>query len=63
MLAQHVLLTTFFYTGIFITAHDAMHGLVSPSYRKLNDAIGEPFGYSLPPPNISVTEVLLLSYR
>jgi fatty acid desaturase len=50
VLAQHVLLTTFFYTGIFITAHDAMHGLVSPSYRKLNDVIGKPFSLQPPPP-------------
>lgn len=33
-------LQTFLYTGLFITAHDAMHGAVSPSNRKLNDFIG-----------------------
>ena len=27
------------YTGLFITAHDAMHGVVSPN-RRLNDALG-----------------------
>ena len=39
LLAQ-MLAMTFFYTGIFITAHDAMHGVVCPHYRKLNDVIG-----------------------
>lgn len=34
-----VLLQTHLYTGLFITAHDAMHGVVS-SNRKLNHAIG-----------------------
>lgn len=29
------------YTGLFITAHDAMHGLVSHQYRRLNDIIGQ----------------------
>lgn len=31
---------TFLYTGLFITAHDAMHGAVFPGNRKVNDAIG-----------------------
>lgn len=31
---------TFLYTGLFITAHDAMHGLVAPRNRALNDAVG-----------------------
>ena len=31
---------TFLYTGLFITAHDAMHGAVFPANRKINDAIG-----------------------
>jgi len=35
-----ILLSTFAYTGLFITAHDAMHGLVSPKYTRLNHAIG-----------------------
>lgn len=35
-----IALQTFLYTGLFITAHDAMHGAVSPSDRKLNDFIG-----------------------
>jgi len=28
------------YTGLFITAHDAMHGLVLPKKRRLNDLVG-----------------------
>ncbi len=39
-LLGHVLLMTFLFTGMFITAHDAMHGTVAPHYRKLNDVIG-----------------------
>lgn len=31
---------TFLYTGLFITAHDAMHGAVYPRNRRLNDAVG-----------------------
>ncbi|EMR01782.1 fatty acid desaturase [Cesiribacter andamanensis] len=34
-----VLVQTHLYTGLFITAHDAMHGVVS-SHKKLNTAIG-----------------------
>lgn len=34
-----VLVQMYFYTGLFITAHDAMHGLVS-SNKRLNRAIG-----------------------
>ncbi|SHM40637.1 beta-carotene ketolase (CrtW type) [Cyclobacterium lianum] len=34
-----VLLQTHLYTGLFITAHDAMHGVVS-SNKKLNHALG-----------------------
>lgn len=34
-----VLLQTHLYTGLFITAHDAMHGLVAPN-KPLNKAIG-----------------------
>lgn len=30
----------FLWTGLFITAHDAMHGLIAPKYPKLNHAIG-----------------------
>jgi beta-carotene/zeaxanthin 4-ketolase len=35
-----LLLNTFLYTGLFITAHDAMHGTVAPSMPKVNNAIG-----------------------
>lgn len=35
-----VLLRTFLQTGLFITAHDAMHGTAVPQNRKLNDLIG-----------------------
>lgn len=35
-----VLLQTFLYTGLFITAHDAMHGLVAPQQKRLNGFIG-----------------------
>lgn len=35
----HVLIQTYLYTGLFITGHDAMHGLVS-SNRKINDLFG-----------------------
>lgn len=31
---------TFLYTGLFITAHDAMHGMVFPRDRKINNIIG-----------------------
>lgn len=32
---------TFLYTGLFITAHDAMHGVVYQSDLKLNHAVGK----------------------
>lgn len=35
-----VLLMTHLYTGVFITAHDAMHGTVSPKFPKLNHSLG-----------------------
>ncbi len=31
---------TFLYTGLFITAHDAMHRTIFPRSRKINNAIG-----------------------
>ncbi len=31
---------TFLYTGLFITAHEAMHGLVCPTNTKLNRLVG-----------------------
>nr|ACU26405.1 beta-carotene ketolase CrtW [uncultured bacterium HF186_25m_30B18] len=35
-----IALTTFLSTGVFITAHDAMHGLIAPGNAALNRAIG-----------------------
>ncbi len=35
----HIAIQTYLYTGLFITAHDAMHGLVSPN-RMVNKSIG-----------------------
>ena len=35
-----ILCQTFLYTGLFITAHDAMHGSVCPAYPRINNAIG-----------------------
>ncbi len=35
-----VLVQTFLYTGLFITAHDAMHGVIYPQDLKLNKLIG-----------------------
>ncbi|MCC9136305.1 fatty acid desaturase [Pontibacter silvestris] len=35
-----VLLQTHLYTGLFITAHDAMHGVAAPGKPKLNKTIG-----------------------
>ncbi|HEY9851997.1 MAG TPA: fatty acid desaturase [Leptolyngbyaceae cyanobacterium] len=43
---------TFLYTGLFITAHDAMHGVVFPQNIKINNLIG----------TIAVTLYGLLSY-
>lgn len=34
------LVITHLYTGVFITAHDAMHGTVAPNHRKVNQLIG-----------------------
>ncbi len=31
----------FLYTGVFITAHDAMHGVVAPRWPWVNDLIGQ----------------------
>lgn len=44
---------TFLYTGLFITAHDAMHGTVCPSQPQINNIIGA----------ISVRLYALFSYR
>lgn len=35
-----ILWQTFLFTGLFITAHDAMHGVVYPDNSKINDSIG-----------------------
>lgn len=35
-----ILCQTFLYTGLFITAHDAMHGSVCPIHPRINNAIG-----------------------
>ncbi len=40
MLYVHIVLQTYLYTGLFITAHDSMHGLVS-SNRSVNTLIGK----------------------
>jgi beta-carotene/zeaxanthin 4-ketolase len=36
-----ILWQAFLYTGLFITAHDAMHGAVAPKHPALNRAIGQ----------------------
>jgi beta-carotene ketolase (CrtW type) len=36
-----VLVQMHLYTGLFITAHDAMHGTVAPKHAKINFAIGQ----------------------
>ena len=36
----HVFVQSKLAVGLFITAHDAMHGPVAPRHRRLNDAIG-----------------------
>ncbi len=48
-----VLWQTFLHTGLFITAHDAMHGTVFPANRKVNNAVGM----------LSVILYALFSYR
>ena len=35
----HMLIQTWLFTGLFITAHDSMHGTISAN-RKLNNVIG-----------------------
>ena len=40
ILYLHILVQTFLYTGLFITAHDSMHGTVAGN-RKLNNFIGQ----------------------
>ncbi|MBD2208648.1 fatty acid desaturase [Nostoc linckia FACHB-104] len=40
ILLSFIIWQTFLYTGLFITSHDAMHGLVLPNYPKINYFIG-----------------------
>ncbi|MBD2456422.1 fatty acid desaturase [Nostoc sp. FACHB-87] len=40
LIAIALLWQTFLYTGLFITAHDAMHGVVFPQNPKINNWIG-----------------------
>lgn len=35
-----VILQMFLHTGLFITAHDAMHGVLAPQHKRLNDITG-----------------------
>jgi beta-carotene/zeaxanthin 4-ketolase len=35
-----ILIQTHLYTGVFITAHDAIHGVVAPNHPRLNYALG-----------------------
>ncbi len=39
-IAIAIFLQAFLYTGLFITAHDAIHGLVVPKNHRINDLIG-----------------------
>ena len=48
-----ILWQTFLYTGLFITAHDAMHGSVCPTHPRVNNVIG----------TIAVRLYALFSYR
>jgi len=36
-----ILIQTHLYTGLFITSHDSIHGVVSPKYPKLNRILGQ----------------------
>lgn len=38
--ALHILIQAYLYTGLFITAHDAMHGTVSKN-KMINNLIGK----------------------
>jgi len=53
MVVPGMLAQTFLYTGMFITAHDAIHGTIVPRKHKLNAAIGRfcLFVYALFPYN------------
>jgi beta-carotene ketolase (CrtW type) len=41
LLYVFVLVQMHLYTGLFITAHDAMHGTVAPQNKKLNNFLGQ----------------------
>lgn len=53
LLVPAILWQTFLYTGLFITAHDAMHGAVFPKNRKINNFIG----------SVAVSVYALFSYN
>ncbi|HEY9299797.1 MAG TPA: fatty acid desaturase, partial [Phormidium sp.] len=53
MIALAVLWQAFLYTGLFITAHDAMHGSILPSNPKINHLVG----------TVAVTVYALFSYK
>ena len=53
LISVGILYQTFLYTGLFITAHDAMHGSVCPTHPRINKAIGA----------IAVRLYALFSYR
>jgi len=53
LLGIAILWQTFLYTGLFITAHDAMHGVVYPKNMQINNFIGK----------ISLLLYGLLSYK
>ena len=53
LISVGILYQTFLYTGLFITAHDAMHGSVCPTHPRINNAIGA----------IAVRLYALFSYR
>lgn len=36
----HIIIQGYLYTGLFITAHDAMHGTVAPKNKAINNLIG-----------------------
>lgn len=40
VIAPAIALRAFLHTGLFITAHEAMHGLLAPRRKKLNDFLG-----------------------
>lgn len=48
-----ILWLTFLYTGLFITAHDAMHGIAYPKSKRINRTIGK----------ISVLLYAMFSYK